>query len=78
MVNKDYKGRSLIIIEKIDLDMVRNKAFKYYTDGDFYCSEAVVLAIKEMFDLDYGDEIVRLASGSAIGMGELAVFAGQL
>lgn len=69
MINKYYKGRILIMVEKIDLDMVRNSAFKYYTDGDFYCSEAVVLTIKEVFDLDYGDEVVRLASGFAIGMG---------
>lgn len=57
------------MVKEINLDLVEQKAHKYYTDGDFFCSEAVVKTIKECFDLDYGDEIVRLASGFAIGMG---------
>lgn len=44
--NKFYEKRELMMVDRIDLDMVRDSPFKYYTDGDFYCSEAVVLAIQ--------------------------------
>jgi len=53
----------------IDLAEVRATAEKYYRDGDFYCSEAVVKTIKDAFVLDYDDSVIALASGFPIGIG---------
>ena len=35
-----------MMVDRIDLDMVRDSPFKYYTDGNFYCSKAVVKTLK--------------------------------
>lgn len=53
----------------IDFAEVRATAEKYYRDGDFYCSEAVVKTIKDAFGLDYDDSVIALASGFPVGIG---------
>jgi len=53
----------------IDFTEVRATAEKYYRDGDFYCSEAVVKTIKDAFGLDYDDSVIALASGFPVGIG---------
>lgn len=54
---------------EIDINKLRKRAEKYYRDGDFYCSEAVLKVIKDGFDAPYGDDIIKLASGFPVGMG---------
>lgn len=52
----------------IDFTEVRATAEKYYRDGDFYCSEAVVKTIKDAFGLGYDDTVIALASGFPVGI----------
>ncbi len=51
------------------LNDVRQTAEKYYKNGDFYCSEAVVKTIKDVFTLPLSDDVVAMASGFPVGMG---------
>jgi C_GCAxxG_C_C family probable redox protein len=53
----------------IDPVKIRDIAASYYRCGDFYCSEAVVKAIKDAFDLQVPDSVVAMASGFPIGIG---------
>lgn len=53
----------------IDPKAVRLTAEAYYRNGDFYCSEAIVKAIKDAFELPVPDEVVAMASGFPVGMG---------
>lgn len=49
--------------------VIRKKAEQYYRQGDFYCSEAIVKAIKDEFALPLPDSIIAMASGFPVGMG---------
>jgi len=48
---------------------IRKTAEEYYRSGQFYCSEAIVKAINDGFQLGYPESVVRLASGFPIGIG---------
>ncbi|WP_346354747.1 C-GCAxxG-C-C family protein [Azotosporobacter soli] len=48
---------------------IRSEAEEYYRKGDFYCSEAIVKAIKDAFSPSVSDEVVAMASGFPVGMG---------
>lgn len=54
---------------EVNLIRIKETAEKYYRDGDFYCSEAIVKTIKDEFDLQLPDEIISMASGFPVGMG---------
>ena len=56
-------------MKNVDLNKVRETAEEYYRRGDFYCSEAVVKTIKDTFELDFSDEVIKLASGFPVGIG---------
>ncbi|WP_297522250.1 C-GCAxxG-C-C family protein [uncultured Clostridium sp.] len=56
-------------MKNVDLKKVRETAEDYYRRGDFYCSEAVVKTIKDTFELDFSDEVIKLASGFPVGIG---------
>ncbi|HBK86235.1 MAG TPA: hypothetical protein DDZ53_09425, partial [Firmicutes bacterium] len=53
----------------IDFAQVRATAEKYYRDGDFYCSEAVVKTIRDAFGLEFDDSVIAVASGFPQGIG---------
>ncbi len=55
--------------KEIDIQAMRAMAEKYYRDGDFFCSEALLKSIKDGFDAPFDDEIIKLASGFPVGMG---------
>ncbi len=58
------------MIEKnIHIGQIQAQAEKYYREGDFYCSEAVLKALKDAFHAPYDDSIIKLASGFPVGMG---------
>lgn len=57
------------MISNVNLTKIREAAEKYYRDGDFYCSEAIVKTIKDEFELQLPDEIISMASGFPVGMG---------
>lgn len=62
----------------IDFTEVRATAEKYYRDGDFYCSEAVVKTIKDAFGLGYDDTVIALASGFPVGIGRSGCICGAV
>lgn len=64
--------------EHADAVAVREKAAGYYRRGEYYCSEAIVKAIKDAYELEYGDEVVKLASGFPVGMGGSGCACGAL
>src|SRR5512145_588843 len=53
----------------VDPAQVRKTAEEYYRSGQFYCSEAIVKAVNDAFDLKYPESVIRLASGFPIGIG---------
>ncbi len=53
----------------VNLQDIKACAEQYYRDGDFYCSEAVLKTLKDVFNSPFDDEIIKLASGFPVGMG---------
>ncbi len=66
------------MIKEIDLQKVKNTAEKYYREGDFYCSEAIVKTIRDSFELPLPDEVIAMASGFPIGMGKSGCTCGAI
>ncbi len=56
--------------EIIDLNKIRLQAENHYRSHEFYCSEAVLKSIKDAFLPHLSDDIVALASGFPLGMGD--------
>lgn len=54
---------------EIDIEGLRKIAEDYYRNKEFYCSEAVLKALKDGFNAPYGDDVVKMASGFPLGMG---------
>ena len=48
---------------------IRRMAEDYYRAGDFYCSGAIVKAIKDEFQLEVPEVVVAMASGLPVGIG---------
>ena len=65
-------------MEKINIEEIRKTAEKYYKNGDFYCSEAVIKTLKDEFKPEVGDEVVALASGFPVGMGKAGCTCGAV
>lgn len=53
----------------IDLTAIRQTAEHYYSNGDFYCSEAIVKTIRDEFCPGLPDNVIAMASGFPIGIG---------
>ena len=53
----------------IDLEKIRLTAEEYYRSGNFYCSEAIVKTIKDVFSLPGSDDVIAMASGFPVGIG---------
>ncbi len=58
-----------MIPSDIDPVAVRSAAEDLYRSGDYFCSEAILKAIRDVFDAPFPEEIVALASGFPVGMG---------
>lgn len=56
-------------MNSIDLEQIKDTAEEYYRKGEFYCSEAIVKAIKDAFELDFSDDVIKMASGFPVGIG---------
>lgn len=56
--------------KEISIKKIKNEAEELYRKGDFFCSEAIVSAIKNNFELDMPDEMIAMASGFPIGIGK--------
>lgn len=62
----------------IDLEKIRLTAEEYYRSGDFYCSEAVVKTIKDAFGLKISDDVIAMASGFPVGIGNAGCLCGAV
>lgn len=65
-------------MKEIDLTTVRKTAEDYYRQGDFYCSEAIVKTIRDEFGLALPDDVIAMASGFPIGMGNSGCSCGAI
>ncbi|MDQ0150748.1 C-GCAxxG-C-C family (seleno)protein [Eubacterium multiforme] len=61
-----------------DLKNIRETAEKYYRDGDFFCSEAIVKTLKDEFMKELSDDVVKMASGFPVGIGRAGCTCGAL
>jgi C_GCAxxG_C_C family probable redox protein len=55
--------------KKIDPAEIHHTAEEYYRSGQFYCSEAIVKTVNDVFGLGYPERVIRMASGFPIGIG---------
>jgi C_GCAxxG_C_C family probable redox protein len=62
----------------VDLEKIRLIAEEYYRSGEFYCSEAVVKTIKDAFNLSVSDDVISMASGFPVGMGNAGCLCGAV
>jgi len=53
----------------ISISRIKKISEKYYAEGDFFCSEAIVKTIRDEFNLDIRDEAIAMASGFPVGLG---------
>lgn len=58
------------MINEISIKKVKADAEEHFRKGEFYCSEAIVAAIKENFDVDMPGEMIAMASGFPVGIGK--------
>lgn len=64
--------------EKELIEKARKNAAHRYQEGEFLCSEAILYTINELLDQPLPKEIVKLASGLPVGMGEAGCVCGGL
>ena len=55
--------------DEISIERIKQISEKYYRDGDFFCSEAVVKTIRDEFELDVSDDAIAMASSFPVGVG---------
>lgn len=55
---------------QVNSEKVKQDAMDLFRSGQYYCSEAVMSAIKSNYDLDLPDEIISMASGFPVGIGK--------
>lgn len=70
--------RSRVKKERITPAQARARAEELYRSGQFLCSEAVFLVANEFLGRPVRDEMVRLASGFPLGMGNAGCSCGAL
>lgn len=60
------------------IEMIRKLAEEYFRSGTYYCSEAVVDTMNDALGKPYDDDVVCLASGFPIGMGQAQCLCGAV
>lgn len=66
------------MINEISVKKVKADAEEHFRKGEFYCSEAIVAAIKENFNVDMPDEMIAMASGFPVGIGKTKCTCGAI
>ncbi|MDR1922301.1 MAG: C-GCAxxG-C-C family protein [Candidatus Adiutrix sp.] len=57
------------MVSEISLEKIKKQAEEHYANGDFYCSEAIVSAIRDNFQADIPLSAIAMASGFPVGVG---------
>ena len=63
---------------KVSIKQVRYDAEEVFRIGGFYCSEAIVSAIRKNFDPNMPAELIKAASGFPIGVGRSKCMCGAI
>jgi len=66
------------MVDRLAVETARSKAEELYRTGQYLCSEAVFLIANEYLGHPVPDNMVRLASGFAVGMGTAGCACGAL
>lgn len=61
--------RGINMVNAVSIQKIRNDAEESFKKGDFFCSEAIVNAFRNNFELDMPEEMVAMASGFPVGIG---------
>ncbi|MCC5911927.1 MAG: C-GCAxxG-C-C family protein [Clostridiaceae bacterium] len=56
--------------KEVSISKVREDAEELFRKGEFYCSEAIVSAIRSNIDPDMPEQIIAMASGFPVGIGK--------
>ena len=57
------------MVYEINLQAIREEAAAHYSNGEYYCSEAIVSTIRKHFRADMPPEAIAMASGFPVGIG---------
>ncbi len=60
------------------VDEVRKTAENYYRNGDYYCSEAIVRTIRDVYQVNAPDTVIAMASGFPVGIGGMGCTCGAV
>lgn len=71
----DYEEEKM---KTVDLNEVYNLAGERFRNGDFFCSEAIVSTIRDVFDPNMPIEIISTASGFPVGVGRQKCMCGAI
>ena len=52
-----------------NLKIIKEEAEQLYLNGDFYCSEAIIIVIRKYFAPDMPEKAIAMGSGFPIGIG---------
>ncbi len=56
----------------------RERAEESYSNGDFYCSEAVIKSVLDAIEVEYPEKAIAMASGFPVGIGGAECVCGAL
>ncbi|MCL2171509.1 MAG: C-GCAxxG-C-C family protein [Defluviitaleaceae bacterium] len=62
----------------VNIQQVRYDAEEVFRMGGFYCSEAIISAIRKNFDPDMPKDFIRAASGFPVGIGRSKCMCGAI
>ncbi len=65
------------VCKEVSLKKIREEAEELFRGG-FFCSEAVVSAIRSNFELDIPEEVIAMASGFPVGIGRSKCLCGAV
>jgi len=57
------------MVKEVNLAQLREEAEQYYYTGDYYCSEAIVAAIRMHFHYYMPEQVIAIASAFPVGIG---------
>lgn len=65
------------ISESVSLRKLQQDAEDNFRNG-YFCCEALMAAVRDNFDLDISDDVIKMSSGMAVGVGKSGCICGAL
>jgi len=69
LINVNVINFGGIMVKEVNLAQLREEAEDYFTEGDYYCSEAIVAAIRMHFQYYMPEQVIAIASAFPVGIG---------